>query len=44
VAVDLPTALRSFEAEGLTVPMITTAIVDARDSSTEAIIKTAADL
>lgn len=44
VAVDLPKALRSFEAEGLTVPMITTAIVDARESSTEAIIKTASDL
>lgn len=44
VAEDLPKAVRSFQAVGLKVPMITTAIVNARDSSTEAIIKTASDL
>jgi len=44
VAEDLPKAIRSLEAAGLRVPMITTAIVDARDSSTEAIIKTASGL
>jgi len=44
VAEDLPRAFRSLEAAGLGVPMITTGIVDARDRSTELIIKTASDL